>query len=42
MFGPELNRRTRENIEKAGFEITREFNIYLDMVKLFEASKSKT
>lgn len=39
MFGPELNRRTRENIEKAGFEITREFNIYLDMVKLFEAGK---
>lgn len=38
-FGPELNRRTRENIKKAGFKITREFNIYLDMVKLFEASK---
>ena len=38
-FGPELNRRTGENIKKAGFKITREFNIYLDMVKLFEASK---
>jgi len=38
-FGPELNRRTGENIEKAGFKISREFNIYLDMVKLFEAGK---
>ena len=38
-FGPELNRRTGENIKKAGFKITREFNIYLDMVKLFEAGK---
>lgn len=38
-FGPELNRRTGENIKKAGFKITREFNVYLDMVKLFEASK---
>jgi ubiquinone/menaquinone biosynthesis C-methylase UbiE len=36
-FGPDLNRRTRENIRKAGFRITREINVYLDMVKLFEA-----
>ena len=39
MFGPELNRRTGENVKKAGFQITRNFNIYLDMVKLFEAKK---
>jgi len=38
-FGPDLNRRTADNVRKAGFQITREFNIYLDMVKLFEASK---
>ena len=37
--GPELNRRTADNIRRAGFRITREFNIYLDMVKLFEAKK---
>ena len=37
--GPELNRRTADNIRRAGFRITREFNVYLDMVKLFEAAK---
>ncbi|MDH5638347.1 MAG: class I SAM-dependent methyltransferase [Nitrospinota bacterium] len=36
--GPGLNRRTADNIRKAGFKITREYNIYLDVVKLFEAS----
>lgn len=36
-FGPELNRQTAKNVQKAGFKLTREFNIYLDMVKLFEA-----
>lgn len=40
LFGPELNRRTADNVRKAGFRITREFNIYLDMVKLFEAVKA--
>ena len=39
-FGPDLNRRTRENIIKSGFKLTREINIYLDMVKLFEAVKT--
>jgi ubiquinone/menaquinone biosynthesis C-methylase UbiE len=39
-FGPDLNRRTGENIVKAGFKLTREVNIYLDMVKLFEGVKS--
>ncbi|MDH5541555.1 MAG: class I SAM-dependent methyltransferase [Nitrospinota bacterium] len=39
LMGPDINRRTGENVEKAGFRITREYNIYLDMVKLFEARK---
>lgn len=39
MFGPNINRRTADNVRKAGFRITREFNVYLDMVKLFEAKK---
>ena len=39
-FGPELNRQTGINIRKAGFKITREYNVYLDMVKLFEAVRS--
>lgn len=38
-FGPDLNRKTRENIIKAGFRLTREINLHLDMVKLFEAEK---
>ncbi|HSG05279.1 MAG TPA: methyltransferase domain-containing protein, partial [Nitrospiria bacterium] len=37
--GPELNRDTRGNILKAGFRLTREVNVHLDMVKLFEAEK---
>ncbi|MEE8349630.1 MAG: class I SAM-dependent methyltransferase, partial [Acidobacteriota bacterium] len=37
--GPELNRPTADNLRRAGFRITREFNVYLDMVKLFEAAK---
>jgi len=39
-FAPELNRNTRDNVIKAGFRLTREINVYLDMVKLFEAVKS--
>ncbi len=39
-FGSEINRQTGKNVKKAGFRITREFNIYLDMVKLFEAVKA--
>lgn len=38
-FGPDLNRKTGENIIKAGFKLTREINVYLDMIKLFEAVK---
>ena len=37
--GPDLNRRTKDNVIRAGFRLTREINIYLDMVKLFEAVK---
>ncbi|MBI5177847.1 MAG: class I SAM-dependent methyltransferase [Nitrospinae bacterium] len=39
IFGPEINRRTKDNVEKAGFAITREYNVYLDVVKIFEAKK---
>jgi ubiquinone/menaquinone biosynthesis C-methylase UbiE len=39
-FGPEVNRRTADNVRAAGFVIEREFNVYLDMVKLFEAVKA--
>ena len=35
--GPEINRRTAESIRAAGFRIVREVNVFLDMVKLFEA-----
>ena len=38
-FGPDLNRRTRDNVLRAGFRLTREMNLFLDMVKLFEAEK---
>ena len=37
--GPELNRDTHTNIIKAGFRLTREVNVHLDMVKLFEVVK---
>ncbi len=38
-FGPEINRPTADNVRKAGFRLTREVNVFLDMVKLFEAEK---
>ncbi len=38
--GPEINRRTADNVRAAGFRLVREFNVYLDMVKLFEAEKA--
>jgi ubiquinone/menaquinone biosynthesis C-methylase UbiE len=40
LCGATINRRTGDNIRKAGFTITREQNIYLDMVKSFEAKKT--
>lgn len=39
-FGPEINRRTATNVRSAGFRIVREHNVFLDMVKLFEAEKA--
>lgn len=39
-LGPEINRRTADNIRAAGFRLTREHNVFLDMVKLFEATKA--
>lgn len=39
MMGPSINRKTADNVRKARFRITREYNVYLDMVKLFEAVK---
>jgi ubiquinone/menaquinone biosynthesis C-methylase UbiE len=40
LLGPNINRRTADNVRAAGFSITGEFNVYLDMVKLFEAVKA--
>jgi ubiquinone/menaquinone biosynthesis C-methylase UbiE len=39
-MGPEINRRTADNLRAAGFRLTREYNVYLDLVKLFEAVKA--
>jgi len=38
-FGPDLNRDTVGNVQKAGFRLRRVENIYLDMVKAIEAVK---
>jgi ubiquinone/menaquinone biosynthesis C-methylase UbiE len=38
-FGPDMNRDTVENVQKAGFRIRREENVYLDIVKIIEAVK---
>jgi len=37
--GPELNRDTVGNVEKAGFRLRRVENVYLDVVKAIEATK---
>ena len=37
--GPELNRDTVGNVQKAGFRLRREENVYLDIVKMIEAVK---
>ena len=36
-FGPEMNRETVRNVERAGFAVTRVTNIFLDVVKMIEA-----
>jgi ubiquinone/menaquinone biosynthesis C-methylase UbiE len=38
-FGPELNRDTVGNVLRAGFALRREENVYLDIVKIIEATK---
>lgn len=37
MMGANITRRTRNNIEAAGFQIERETDLWLDVVKLFQA-----
>jgi ubiquinone/menaquinone biosynthesis C-methylase UbiE len=38
-LGPEMNRDTVANVLRAGFELEREENVYLDVVKAIEARK---
>jgi len=38
-LGPDLNRDTVGNVQKAGFRIRREETVYLDIVKIIEALK---
>ena len=35
--GPEVNRNTVRNVERAGFQVRRVVNLYLDVVKTIEA-----
>jgi len=37
--GPDLNRDTVGNVQKAGFRLRREENVYLDIIKIIEAVK---
>jgi ubiquinone/menaquinone biosynthesis C-methylase UbiE len=39
-FGPDLNRDTVGNVQKAGFRLVRVENVYLDVVKAIEAVKA--
>jgi len=38
-LSPDLNRDTVGNVQKAGFRIRREENIYLDIIKAIEGIK---
>jgi len=38
-FGPDLNRDTVGNVQKAGFKLRRVENVYLDIVRIIEAVK---
>jgi ubiquinone/menaquinone biosynthesis C-methylase UbiE len=40
-LGPELNRDTVGNVQKAGFRLRRVENVYLDVVKIIEATKDR-
>jgi hypothetical protein len=37
-LGPEVNRDTPANVVKAGFEIKRVYNVYLDVVRTIYAT----
>ena len=39
LVGPDLNRDTVSNVQKAGFRLTREENVYLDIIKIIEGVK---
>lgn len=41
-IGPELNRDTVGNVQKAGFRLRRVENVYLDVVKIIEAVKDES
>jgi ubiquinone/menaquinone biosynthesis C-methylase UbiE len=38
-FGPDMNRDTVANVLRAGFELGREANVYLDVVRTIEARR---
>jgi ubiquinone/menaquinone biosynthesis C-methylase UbiE len=38
-FGPDMNRDTVGNVQKAGFRLQRVVNVYMDIVKTIEATK---
>ena len=38
-LGPEMNRETASNVLRAGFDLCREENVYLDIVKAIEARR---
>jgi ubiquinone/menaquinone biosynthesis C-methylase UbiE len=40
-LGPDLNRDTVGNVQKAGFRIRREENVYLDIIKTIEGVKDR-
>lgn len=40
-FGPAMNRDTISNVLRAGFELRREDNVYLDVVKAIEARRPR-
>jgi hypothetical protein len=38
-MGPDMNRDTVQNVVRAGFELCREENVYVDVVKAIEARR---
>ncbi len=41
-YGPDLTRDTVGNVQKAGFRLRREENVYMDIVKSIEAVKGRS